>query len=66
MDEAKYVYYIQQPLAGATTEQLVIGTGWHTVARACTAEGAGEVVRALCGSPDPAAMLLRVEIRREL
>lgn len=66
MNNVRYRYYIQQPLQGATGEQMASGVGWHTVAIAETAEGAGAVVTALCANPDPATMQLRVEIRREL
>ena len=66
MDKPKFAYYIQVPLHGATPEQMGLGTGWYTIARAETPEGAGAVVAALCGNPDVATMQLRVEIRREL
>ena len=64
MDKPKYVYCVQQPMAGATPEQLGIGVGWHTVAQCETPEYTGDMVRVLCNCVVPQCTQLRIEIQR--
>lgn len=65
MDKPSYVYHVKQPMPGYSLDQLAAGTGYHTVARALTPEGAGEVVRMLCAHGANECDHIRVEIRRE-
>lgn len=66
MDEPCNVYYVKIPLIGCTPEQLIGRTGYFTVARAVTPEGAAEVVRALLSNPAIEWDHVAVEVRREI
>lgn len=66
MDQLKPIFYVRIPMPGYTPEQLALGTGYCTIARAITPEGAADVVRAVCANPLLESDHVRVEIRREL
>lgn len=60
------VVHIMVPLNGVPPEQLGLGTGYMTIARATTPQGAGDVIRAITASWDHGITHIRIEVRKEL